>query len=188
MTTEHPNRHVAGYLRQLETAAAGLAPQRRTELVEEIREHIDQALREVATDDEVSVRNVLERLGSPEEIAAAAGAGPVTPEPAHERKGAGLLEIATLAVFALGGLLPVIGWLIGVAFVSASEAWSTRDKAVGLLLSLVPVLMMSMTVILGLTIWSLGALEVAVLLALFTGPISALYLAARLRQTPRLAH
>jgi uncharacterized membrane protein len=52
--------------------AATLPPPRRSELVAEIREHIDAALQDAGTRDEVAVRNVLERLGSPEEIAAEA--------------------------------------------------------------------------------------------------------------------
>ena len=41
----------------------------------EIEEHVEVALAE-AGDDEAAVRNVMERLGQPEEIAAAAGARP----------------------------------------------------------------------------------------------------------------
>ena len=72
MTTSHTNEIVAAYLRRLEQAADSLPRSRRAELVAEIREHIDDALLEAGAADEVAVRNVLERLGPPEEIAAAA--------------------------------------------------------------------------------------------------------------------
>ena len=45
---------------------------RRAELIAEIREHIEAALREEDAASEVAVRNVLERLGPPEEIVEAA--------------------------------------------------------------------------------------------------------------------
>ncbi len=69
MTEHHPRKLVAGYLQRLESASAGLARGRRTELVAEIRGHIDDALLEAGAADEVTIRNVLERLGPPEEIA-----------------------------------------------------------------------------------------------------------------------
>ena len=73
MTTMRRDPLVDDYLRRLEAAAAALPRERRAELVGEIEEHVEAALDE-AGDDEAAVRNVLERLGSPEEIAAAAAA------------------------------------------------------------------------------------------------------------------
>jgi hypothetical protein len=69
METEHL---VDDYIRRLEEAAAGLPPPRRSELVAEIREHIDAAVIDAGVEDEVTVRNVLERLGPPDEIVEAA--------------------------------------------------------------------------------------------------------------------
>jgi HAAS len=66
-----PERLVAEYLQRLEAAAATLPPGRQSELVAEVREHIDAALQEGGVRDEVHVRNVLERLGTPAEIVAA---------------------------------------------------------------------------------------------------------------------
>jgi HAAS len=61
---------VQDYISRLEARAAVLPAERRAELVGEVREHIDTALREAGRADEVTVRNVLERLGPPEEILA----------------------------------------------------------------------------------------------------------------------
>ena len=60
------------YLRRLDAAASALPAHRREELVSEIRDHLQEALRRAPASDETAVRNMLERLGPPEEIAAAA--------------------------------------------------------------------------------------------------------------------
>ena len=62
---------VRDYLGRLHAAGWGLEPARREELVAEVREHIDEALRaerEAGNEGEVVVRNILERLGPPEDI------------------------------------------------------------------------------------------------------------------------
>lgn len=60
------------YLRRLDAAASALPAHRRDELITEIREHPQEALRQAPASDEAAVRNMLERLGPPEEIVAAA--------------------------------------------------------------------------------------------------------------------
>ncbi len=130
MTTVHSNGLVADYLRRLERAAASLTRSRRAELVAEIREHIDDALFEAGATDEVAVRNVLERLGPPEEIAAAAG-------PAQRRSGS--LELAAMIALAI----PIVGWFVGIALVAASRAWTGREKAVAIALALLPAVLLA---------------------------------------------
>ena len=71
---------VRDYLGRLEAASWPLDPGRRVELRAEVAEHIEVALAEAGSRDEVAVRNVLERLGQPEEIAAA-DAEPMTVGP-----------------------------------------------------------------------------------------------------------
>lgn len=63
---------VQSYLARLETAAVRLPTDRREELLEEIREHIDGARAAGAAADEAAVRTLLDRLGDPEEIVASA--------------------------------------------------------------------------------------------------------------------
>ena len=67
---------VRAYLDRLRAAAWNLPPERRDELLAEVREHIDAAL---AADPqggpEVAARNVLDRLGPPEEIVRAESEG-----------------------------------------------------------------------------------------------------------------
>ena len=76
MTTMQTDRLVDDYLSRLEAAAAHPQRSRRAELIAEIREHIEAALREEDAAGEVAVRNVLERLGPPEEIVEAAEPAP----------------------------------------------------------------------------------------------------------------
>ncbi|BAL87414.1 hypothetical protein AMIS_21940 [Actinoplanes missouriensis 431] len=84
---------VADYLARVERAAAGLRPDRREELLRDLREHIAVERAESGDDSETHVRTVLERLGDPEAIAAAAdtptGSIPVpgSPTPGHAAYG-----------------------------------------------------------------------------------------------------
>lgn len=126
---------VADYLSRLRSAAGSLPTGQRQELVGEIEAHIAEASgrRGYAESD---VRNVLDRLGPPEEIVAAAGGGVTTaaPPPAYERRGTPLLEIAALILLLVGGLVvPVVGWLAGVALLWSSRIWTVRDKLLGTL-------------------------------------------------------
>lgn len=118
MTTLHTDPLVADYLRRLDAAAAVLPPQRRAELVAEIREHVDEALRSTGPVDEVAVRNVLERLGPPDEIVDAAGDRTGLPP---ERGRVGVLEVVAL----LALLIPIVGWLVGSVLVLLSRTWTS---------------------------------------------------------------
>jgi hypothetical protein len=184
MTTMQRDPLVDDYLRRLDAAAAGLPRERRAELVEEIEQHVDEALGDAGAHDESTVRNVLERLGTPEEIAAAAG-----PAPAPER---GRLELAALIVLSVSFILPVIGYLIGARLVLASKVWDGRDKFLALLIPPVVVLGGAVVVMIGSASIAngdtfdsgLGPVEIAVLLAnVFSGFAAASYLSARLRRT-----
>jgi hypothetical protein len=75
------------------------------------------------------VREVLDRLGEPEEIAAEAGARPK----AERRLGA--LEVAAIALLLVGGMFPpILGWIVGVVLLWISDAWTTRHKLLGTLI------------------------------------------------------
>jgi uncharacterized membrane protein len=69
--TTHPLAET--FLRRLEQAARVLPRHGRTELVAEIRSHFESGLRTGAT--EAEVRHVIDELGPPEEILAAARPG-----------------------------------------------------------------------------------------------------------------
>lgn len=189
MNTAHTNRIVEDYLRRLEQAAAPLTRSRRAELVAEIREHIDDALLEAGAADEVAVRNVLERLGPPEEIVAAAA------PPTGPTGRAGRLEVGALIALAV----PFAGWLVGIPLMLVSQAWAGRDKALAAFLVFVPLVLGLLLTISGSgsengtavpvgtpeepATSGLGPLETAVLVGGFLGGlVASVYLAFRLRR------
>jgi uncharacterized membrane protein len=119
---------VEHYLHDLEEELRDLPPTRRRELLEEIREHIGEALAEVADGEEAGVRNVLERVGEPAVIA----------QEARERFGIrrvkpGIREILVLILLPLGGFLYLIGWAVGAILLATSTVWTSREKVIGLL-------------------------------------------------------
>jgi uncharacterized membrane protein len=132
---------IRDYLNRLDAAAAALPVDRRGELANDVRDHIDAALDDAGSRDEVTVRNVLERLGPPEEIVsaegpdAAAGPGSAAAVAAVARTGVlssiGAMEIVALLLLTVGAfLLPIVGPLIGLLFVWLSNAWTVRQKII----------------------------------------------------------
>lgn len=134
---------VRDYVGRLEAAAADLPAGRRAELATEVRDHIEAALADAGGADEVTVRNILDRLGSPEEIVAAEGGGPgattgaLVGESARAGSHWGALEVAAAVVLGLAwpALLLQYGpvfWLglgvAGLVLVWASGAWRSRQK------------------------------------------------------------
>lgn len=149
----NPEDLVVDYLRKLDVAARGLPAARRAELGAEVREHIEAALADAGSRDELAVRNVLERLGPPEEIASEAAppsdapASPVdaTMTPATGRTGWGAVEVAGLVAFVLAWVAlaleaqltfwtSVILWLVlgalGTALIALSDRWPRRRKQI----------------------------------------------------------
>ena len=135
MDTMETDHLIDDYLRRLEHAAAHMQRARRTELVAEIRGHIETALSQEQAAGEAAVRDVLDRLGPPEDIVEAAE----PPSPPDDRP-AGALEIVAL----LALILPAVGWLIGTILVFASRAWSRRDKFIGAILLFLPIAVLSL--------------------------------------------
>jgi hypothetical protein len=124
--TRSPDELIAAYLQDLSAALAGLPRERRREVVEEVADHIAEARAEVTVESEAEIRNLLERVGDPDEIAAEA----------RERfgirpRGGGIREIAAIVLLLMGGFVFVVGWFVGVVLLWASEAWTTRDKLIG---------------------------------------------------------
>ncbi len=146
---------VRDYLGRLEAAAAPLPPSRRAELAGEVRQHIEMALAEAGDRDEVTVRNVLDRLGPPDEIVEAER-GPGSTAPAWtasgapavaERSGWGAVEVVAILLLTLGAVfLPIVGPLLGLIFVWASTQWTTPQKliatAIVVVLVLLPILLL----------------------------------------------
>jgi hypothetical protein len=144
----------ADYLRRLDAAATALPAARRSELAAEVREHIDAAVADAGRSDELTMRNVLERLGPPEEIAleAARSEAPAAlsggvPSARGVTSGWGRTEVAGVTALALAwvvlafapriGLWPsAILWLglgaLGAVLIALSNQWSRRRKQITL--------------------------------------------------------
>lgn len=124
-------RAVERYLKDLAAALDDLPSEARREVVDDVRNHILEASTEPGIHDDAAVRNLLERLGEPEDIAAEAGRRFDVRPPRRP----GVMEVATLVLLPIGGLvIPFLGWVIGVVMLWASTVWSTRDKLIGTLL------------------------------------------------------
>ena len=177
MTTMQTERLVDDYLSRLEEAAAHLQRSRRAELIAEIREHIEAALREEEAVSEVAVRNVLERLGPPEEIVEAAE--PAPPVPPAEQRPTGKLEVAAMVTL----VVPFIGWLFGIAMVLISKAWSNREKTIGTALALLAVVpFVTLAIVDSYTESTSDTFELVFFVLWVIGGLpSALYLGLRLR-------
>lgn len=133
---------VRDYLGRLQTAAWPLSADRREELLGEVREHIESALGSSATHDEVAVRNVLERLGPPEEIVAAevdgepvalqqAPAPPASTTEVARPAPWGAVEIIAIVLLTAGAVfLPFVGPIVGLVLVWLSTRWTTREKLI----------------------------------------------------------
>jgi hypothetical protein len=128
---------VDDYLRRLRSAARALPRRTRRELLTEVGEHIAAARAAGEMSNEASVRNLLEGLGAPDEIAAAARA-----EAGPEQPGAGGRQVAAIIVLLVGGVLGLVlgvpgalaGWIVGVVLLWTSPRWRWGDKLVGTLI------------------------------------------------------
>ena len=127
-TDTHPA--IARYLRDLERALRDLPSARRREIVEAIREHIQEASVLSVEPDDAHVRTVLDQVGDPETIA----------DEARQRFGitqskAGTMEAIAIALLLVGGLiLPAVGWVLGAVLLCVSRVWTPRDKLIGTLI------------------------------------------------------
>jgi len=137
---------VSEYLGRLEAAAAGLKPERRAELVADLRDHIWQSLAGEDEPEEADVRAVLDRMGTPAEIVAAEGVVlPVPPPHALEAlpklaaRTRGLsVEARALLLLTVGAVvLPFLGPVLAFWYVSASNRWTLAQKRTAALIVLV---------------------------------------------------
>jgi len=125
MTNSTVDRLVDNYLARLADAAQALPPDRRAELLSEIRQHIFASRSGGNGADEAAVRTMLDRLGEPADIVAAAmevspAEHPRLPQAQSRRPGM--------------GLIPVIGWLVGVILLWSSGLWGRSEKLLGTLI------------------------------------------------------
>jgi uncharacterized membrane protein len=131
-----PDKLVERYLKHLEVELDDLPRDRRREIVDEIAGHIAEARAGLEDESEADVRNILEGLGDPADIAEDARERFEVrpPAPAQPFK-VGWMEVAALVFLLIGGLIiPIFGWIIGVVLLWVSNAWNVRDKIIGTVL------------------------------------------------------
>jgi uncharacterized membrane protein len=126
---------VNDYLDRLERELADVPSARRRELVQEISEHISEARAQFDPETEADIRNLLDRLGDPADIAAEArGTDTQTDHVAAQPRRSRTFDVLALIMLLIGGLvLPVVGWLVGVVLLWVSDTWTTGEKILGTL-------------------------------------------------------
>ena len=131
-----PDKLVERYLKHLEVELDDLPRDRRQEIVDDISGHIAEARAGLEHETEADVRNILDGLGDPAEIAEDARERLDVHAPARVSPyKAGWIEVGALVLLLVGGLiLPFLGWLIGVLLLWLSNAWNVRDKIIGTVL------------------------------------------------------
>jgi uncharacterized membrane protein len=140
MMTEAQHPLVTDYLRRLREATATLPTAAAAELVADIEEHLDAANLESRS--EADVRQALDRLGSPEELTAAAGsdlpphsspdapliAGSTPAAGTHRLESAALLLLVLAEVVFIVVPLSVPLWIAGVVCLALATSWTAREK------------------------------------------------------------
>lgn len=121
-----PEPEINHYLSRLSSAAHDLPKAKRRELLNEIEQHIRQALAETPCATQAEMLTLLDQVGDPTEIVAA---GTEEPEQASTRSAG--WEIATILLLLLGGFVFLVGWLVGVMLLWSSNVWTLRDKLLG---------------------------------------------------------
>jgi hypothetical protein len=128
MTVRTSRRLVDDYLAELRGVARGLPRARRRELIGQIEEHLGEAI--PADAGAAATRTELDRLGTPAEIVAEEQQrlGP-------SRAAGGTFEWVAVALLLVGGfVIPILGWIVGVAMLWSSRVWTVREKLIGTLL------------------------------------------------------
>lgn len=150
---------IDGYLRRLEREMAEVPVRERRELIEDVRSHIEESWQSAPDQSQAALLNVLDRLGSPEDLASEERER-LGIAAAPERRSPGLLEIAAI-------VLTAFFWPVGVLLAWLSARWHTPDKlvataipALGFALLLASSLVATTTFVSGPVVTSTRAIEV----------------------------
>ena len=131
MTDPSPDALVQAYLDRLRRLADVLPPDRRDDLVASVAEHLDAARergREQGADDGVTVREALDRLGDPAATVAAAQ------DPTGRQPRSTTHELFAVLMLSVGSVIvPILGWIVGVALLWTSTLWRRSEKVLGTL-------------------------------------------------------
>ncbi|GAA0605560.1 hypothetical protein HPO96_02295 [Kribbella sandramycini] len=125
---------VDAYLDYLTKAAEPLPAERRTDLIADVTSHIAEARAAGATT-ESDVRQMLQQLGDPDDIVAAATDGLVLVERPKPQPRLGGREILTLILLPFGAYIFFVGWVVGVVLLWMSDRWTRNEKLLGTLVT-----------------------------------------------------
>lgn len=126
MSAPHGGDLVNEYLGRLDSALSSVPNARREEILDEISNHIAEERSRLHEESDTDLRNLLDRIGDPTDVAAAArDEEDAAPAPQHSRR-IGAVEVLALV------LTPLI-WPAGVMLLWLSPAWNRRDKLIGTL-------------------------------------------------------
>jgi hypothetical protein len=133
-TTTAADTLVTAYLAELRTAVAGLPGA--DDLVADITEHIEIARAELDSQRPGDIEAILDRLGTPAEIAAAAGADAAIRRP-------GTFAYLGLAACFAACLVPVAGPLAALTMISLSRGWSRGQRAFAWVMAFAPLTLLT---------------------------------------------
>jgi uncharacterized membrane protein len=93
------------YINRLKVASADLPPERKQQLIMSITDHISEARSTLQANSEIAVRDILDRVGQPEDIAAEALSDQAKPPVLHSTRNRGPFIIGVAVVVVLGIVL-----------------------------------------------------------------------------------
>jgi uncharacterized membrane protein len=122
MSATHADQLVDEYLNRLGFALQGVPAERRKEILEEISNHIADERGQLHDDSDAAMLNLLDRIGDPAEVAAAASDDVErSPQP---KKRIGPVEVLALV------LTPLV-WPAEVIVLWSSDSWKLMRKLIG---------------------------------------------------------
>ncbi|NNN09034.1 MAG: hypothetical protein HKL85_07575 [Acidimicrobiaceae bacterium] len=118
------DRIIEEYLGELRDALRSVNPSDAREFVAEIEQHIAEGRATLEPGDEVGLRNLLERIGSPSALASEL-------EETESPRAVSGMDRATPWLIMFGGFAFGFGWLVGLYGLWSSKTWRIWDKLLG---------------------------------------------------------
>lgn len=155
MTTRPQHPLAEEYFAELRRSAARLPRQQRTELLSELRSHLDSGVAEA--DSDADVRNMLDALGPPDDIVGASS------PPSADQAPAGRLALAVgvLGLILLPTLVPPIALGVAAIVLGGRAQRSLRSSALPTTVATAAVVVGAVAVVFGIVATIMAALLVA---------------------------
>jgi hypothetical protein len=121
---------VVAYLTYLRMAAEPLPEDRRAALLAEVESRIAEE-RAAGAESSEQIKAMLARIGDPDKLVAARTEGLVLVDRVQPRFRS--RDVAALLLLPFGGFVALVGWVVGVALLWASDRWTREEKILGTL-------------------------------------------------------